>query len=147
MKRILLDGNIYDKLAADQQCRKLLAAHIAAGRVDVVATLVVVDELQESPFGGLPDWFPVTTEPESAFVLGHARLGMARLGSGDVFTAHRGDSGQTKDAIMADSAHALGDVFVSEDRRCRTRLASISTICDALNYEQFRAWLGNLPNE
>lgn len=75
MIRVLLDGNIYDKLAADYDTRTLLASCVAADGVLVIATPIVIDELNDSPFEGLPSWFPTVVEPESVFVLGFARLG------------------------------------------------------------------------
>jgi hypothetical protein len=50
----------------------------------VIARPVLISELEASPFRGLPNWFPIETQPESVFVLGHARLGMARLGDGEI---------------------------------------------------------------
>jgi hypothetical protein len=89
----------------------------------------------------VPEFFPVQLEPEAVFVLGHAALGMARLGSGEVFEAHRGESNKTRDAIIAESADKLADVFVSEDGRCRKRLARIATRCRPMNFNEFRLWL------
>lgn len=109
--------------------------------VRVVATPIVIGELKDSHFRGIPDWFPVDVEPESVVVLRYARLGMIRLGNGEVFTTHRGESTKTKDAIMADSANSLADIFVSEDRRCRNRLSQVSTKCCGLSWLEFRQWL------
>jgi|SRR5450756_1453993 len=139
----LLDGNVYNKLRDDPDARAWAAECVSRGVLQVVATPVVLDELRASPFAGLPDFFPVAKEPEAVFVLGMARLGMARLGTGEVFTAHRGESAKTKDAIIAESADSLAEIFVSEDRRCRTRLARISSRCRALTYSEFREWLLN----
>ena len=144
---VLLDGNIYDRLDVDAEARGLLSRRIASGHVRVIATPVVVDELGNSPFGGLPGWFPIEIEAESVAVLGHWGLGMARLGGGSTYTAHRGESNKIPDAIIADSAESLAGILVSEDRRCRKRLADISRRCSAMNYEQFRAWLSALPSD
>src|SRR5665213_2865173 len=138
---VLLDGNIYDRLAADLQVRLRLGRLIGLGIVRVIATPVLVDELAASPFKGFPDWFPVEVEAESVFVWGHARWGMARYSEGQTYTEHRGQSNKIVDAIIADSANSLADVLVSDDRRCRTRLASLGGQCSVMNFEQFRAWL------
>jgi len=140
-KTVLLDGNIYNRLDTDPGTRSKLQQLIAAGAVRVIATPVLVDELTASPFGGLPNWFPVEVEAESTSVLGYARLGMARLGEGDIYTKHRGDSRKIPDAIIADSAHSLADVLVSDDRRCRQRLAYLSSQCISLDYQGFLTWL------
>ncbi len=141
MVTILLDGNVYDALDQDPPTRLIIAKLIAQGNLRIIATPKVLDELRSSPFGGLPDWFPVELEAESTFVLGHARLGMARLGSGDIYAQHRGDSNQVPDAIIADSAHALADILVTEDNRCRKQLQRISDRCRAMTYGEFHEWL------
>lgn len=141
MSRVLLDSNIYDKLEHDEEARKKLAAAVDHCQIKVIATPVVADEMRQSPFCGFPDFFPISIEAEAVAVIGHACLGMARLGPGDVYTAHRGSSNNTKDAIIADSADKLADLFVSEDSRCRKRLSQVSTCCQAMSYDYFRAWL------
>ena len=146
MIRVLLDGNIYDKLAADDDTRALLASCVAADGVLVIATPIVIDELNDSPFEGLPSWFPIVVEPESVFVLGFARLGAARLGDGEVLTKHRGSSSKIKDAIIADSAASIADLFVSEDKRCRKRLEEMNTKCRALTYAEHRVWISSQGN-
>jgi hypothetical protein len=141
MVTILLDSNVYDALDQDPTVRSMIATLIAQGDLRMIATPKVLDELHSSPFGGLPDWFPVELEAESAFVLGHAQLGMARLGSGDIYTQHRGESSKVPDAIIADSAHASADILVTEDKRCRKRLQKISDRCRAMTYSEFHEWL------
>lgn len=136
-KTLFLDGNIYNRLEADVSGRSRLVRLIALGAVRVIATPVLVDALASSPFGGLPGWFPIAVEAESVFALGHARLGMARLGGGEIYTGHRGESGKIVDAIIADSAHSLADVLVSDDQRCRKRLAEASSRCLDIGYEEF----------
>lgn len=140
-KVVFLDGNIYNRLENDSDTREMLAEAVASGLLRIIATPVVVDELAESPFGGVPDWFPVKIEVESVAVLDQWHLGQARLGNGMVFTEHRGNSNKTRDAVIADSANASADLLVSNDRRCRKRLRESSSRCVALDYEEFRAWL------
>ena len=141
MTTILLDVNVYHKIEFDAEARSLLRALVDRGQVRVIATPMVLDELQSSPFGDLPEWFPVAVEPESGTIIGYAHFGMTRLGDGEVYTKHRGKAQNIPDAIIADSADALADILVSEDRRCRERLKRISTRCSGMDYEEFRAWL------
>lgn len=125
----------------DQETRDRLAKGINLGQVVVIATPIVADEMSDSPFRGFPDFFPIKIEVEAVAVLGYARLGMARLGSGDVYKSHRGNSKQIKDAIIAESADKLADIFVSEDVRCRSRLDQISQSCRSMSYGDLRTWL------
>lgn len=141
MTKVLLDGNVYDKLSHDQRTKDVLAQLIEVRHVEALATPVVVGEMTESPFGGLPTWFPISLVPEAVAVLGYARLGAARLSSGEVYRQHRGKSKKIPDAIIAHSADAMADILVSEDQRCRKRLAEISNRCRAMSYDEFRDWL------
>ncbi len=147
MNTVLLDGNVYDKLQADADARGALQTLVARGVVRVIATPMVRAELQRSPFGGFPDWFSVVLEAENVTALGWAPLDMTRPGEGEVYSEHRGESKKIPDGIMADSADALADILVSEDRRCRERLKKISTRCRGMDYEQFAAWLRTLIAE
>ena len=137
----LLDSNIYDKLWADENTRLRLASLILHRKVHVIATPKIVDELTRSPFKGVPDWVDVDEEIEAVAVVGHAQDGMARLGSGNVYMHHRGNSQKVEDAIIADSADDLADIAVSEDERFVRRLNSINGRCYAMGYTQFMAWL------
>ena len=141
MKAILFDSNIYDALEHDMEAKSAINTLSSNGTIRVIATPRVQDELSASPFGGIPNWFPVAIETESVAVLGFWRLGMARLGEGEVYREHRGDSNQASDAVIADSANDLADFFVSEDKRARTRLNAISDSCIAMSYCEFRTWL------
>ena len=141
MKTILFDCNIYDRLASDQTTRIRLASLVSRGQVRVIATPKVIDELNKSPFGGVPNWFPVDAELEAVFVLDHGRLSMARLGPGDVYESHRGTSNKVADAIIADSADDLADIAMSEDGRFVRRLNRTSVGCRAMDYDEFLAWL------
>lgn len=141
MTKVLLDGNVYNKLSEDRGTRDILARLIKAGHVEALATPVVVGEMTGSPFGGLPTWFPISLLPEAVTVLGYARLGAARLSSGEMYRQHRGKSKQIPDAIIAHSADAMADILVSEDQRCRKRLAEISNRCRAMSYDELREWL------
>ena len=114
---------------------------ISSNEICVFATPKIVDELREGPFGGLPDWFPIRYEPENVAVCGHARSGMARLGDGQVYTEHRGESSNIADAIISDSAAAIADILVSEDQRNVKRFNDLCTRCAGMNYARFREWL------
>ncbi len=144
-RRLYLDGNVYDFLKGDEETRDLLSRCIAEGRVVVLVTPKVRDELLASPFGGIPTWFPVVEAIESVAVLNHWHLGEAALGEGEVFTAHRGGSKKVADAIIADSAASYADVLVSHDGRLRNRFAAIAKERTALDTTDLNTWLKNLP--
>ncbi|MBI2296592.1 MAG: hypothetical protein HYU76_11325 [Betaproteobacteria bacterium] len=141
MNTVLFDCHIYDMLGNDRETRGAVRTLIDRGVIRIIATPMVLDELRRSPFGGLLDWFPVVVEAESVTVLDYAPLGMTRLGDGEVYAAHRGDSKKIPDAIIADSARTLADILVSDDRRCRERLKNIGTRCKGLDYREFCDWV------
>lgn len=141
MNTVLLDCHIYDKLSIDRETCCAVRSLVDRGVIRIIATPMVLDELLKSPFGGIPDWFPVVVEPESVTVLDYGHRGMTALGDGEVYTAHRGASKKIPDAIIADSANSLADLLVSEDRRCRERLKSITTRCKGLDYGEFCEWV------
>jgi hypothetical protein len=144
VKTVYFDCNIYDKLAIDIERRSRVAELVRRGDIRVIATPVVVDELVASPFGSLPDWFPIAVEKENVALVGFGKVGMSRVGEGKVSSKHRGSSNNVKDGIAADSADALADIFVSEDSRCRKRLSAISSKCAGMSYDDFCAWLDAL---
>lgn len=136
----MFDSHIYDSLAADPETRLGVARKIALGHFQVVASPIVVDELNDSPFKRAPDFFPVVHVTEAVAVVGYARVGLARLGIGKVYEAHRGQSQKSKDAIIAETAESDCGLFVSNDKRCRERLRKIAIKCRVMDYAEFKEW-------
>ena len=143
MKTVLLDGNVYNELARDTETRADLCDCVARGMLRVVCTPRIQRELMDSPFRGIPDWFPVHHELESVSVLPF-RPGETRLGRGEVYRDHRGTSQQRSDAEIADAADTYADVFVTQDKRCRSRTRKYATKCRTLSFPDFRVWLRSL---
>ena len=142
--KVVLDCNVWDCLAADQAARERVRVLCESGCVDVLVPDTLLQELRRSPFNGVPDWFPTTRTSDSVFVLDHSRLGSARLGNGETYTAHRGRSKSVRDSIIVDCADIEADVFVSEDRRARSRYARLRGDGRSLDYPTFRSQVLNL---
>jgi hypothetical protein len=53
--RFLLDGNIYNRLDEQPQVRDAVRALVDIGSIVILASPVVVKEMQRSPYGGLPE--------------------------------------------------------------------------------------------
>jgi hypothetical protein len=138
MIKAVLDANIWDKLAQDDEARGRARLLCDAGDLEIVVPDTLLQQLEESPFGGVPDWFPTSVIADSVFVLDHSRLDSARLGDGEMFTAHRGSSKQIADAAIVDAADTDADVFVSEDRRARERYAKLRDRGRSVDYARFR---------
>lgn len=141
MTKIIFDTNIYDRIGDDEASRLKVCELSDSDFICIIVTPKIIDELIQSLFGGLPDWFPICYEPENVAVCGHARSGMARLGEGRDYTEHRGDSNNIADAIISDSAAAMADIVVSEDQRLVKRFNDLRTHCIAMRYATFREWL------
>jgi hypothetical protein len=139
MIRAVLDANIWDKLTADEQARAAIQSLCEARELEIIVPDTLLQELEESPFGGIPDWFATNVIADSVFVLDHSRLDFARLGEGDIFTAHRGTSQKISDAVIVDAADNDADIFVSEDGRARERYAKLRDKGRAFDYARFRA--------
>lgn len=138
MIKIVLDSNIWNKLAEDDLAKSRVQSLCDTGELQVLVPDTLLQQLKASPFGGVPDWFPAELISDSVFVLDHSRLDFARLGDGTMFTAHRGASQQISDAVIVDVADTDADVFVSEDQRARNRYAKLREAKRALDYVRFR---------
>jgi len=138
---ILLDSNIYNELNIDESARISISNLIQSNTIKVVVPQIVLDELNNSPFKGVPNFFQVETIPDGVAVAGIAKAGAAIVSEGKIYTSHRGKSKQSKDAIIAESAVKFSNVFVSQDKRCRERLKKISETTECFDYQQFKHWI------
>lgn len=141
MHALLLDSNIYDRLASDQTTRERIKSACAQNLIRVLINSIIRDELLSSPFQRIPAFFPVELIADSVVVAGLAIPGLARPGRGDVFAGHIGSSKKGKDAVIADSASTHADLFVSDDHRCLKRLLKLKTSCKCFTYDEFARWL------
>jgi hypothetical protein len=107
--------------------------------LEVVVSPIIVGELKESHFQGIPKFFPITCITEAVAIADYAIAGLARTSNGDIYNSHRSDSKKSKDAIIAETADSDCDIFVSEDNRCRSRLNKHADKCKAFDYTQFKS--------
>jgi predicted nucleic acid-binding protein len=143
MMKIILDGNIYNKLENDTRTRNKCRQLIEDGSMTVIITRTVYEELMPSNFKGIPDFFPVQYEGNT---VARCEIMCAgdRLGKGVVFDAHLGQSHQVKDALIADAANVYADYLVTEDKRLGKRLADIATTCKVLTFEDFTSLVNGM---
>jgi hypothetical protein len=140
--KVLLDSNIYDKCSQNYEIQKSVNELIVAGKLEILVSPTIYDELCESPFNGVPDFFPVTYIGESVFVAG-GRVG-DRLGIGEILDEHLGSSKKVADAFIADVAATDADYLVSEDIRMRSRLNAIQSWCKAIDFLTFTSLMEHL---
>ena len=135
---VVLDSNIWDKLAVDHGAIECIRKLCDAGRLQVLIPHTLFLELAASPFGGVPPWFPTHEIADGVFLPNHSRPGHARPGDGKAFSAHLGDSNKIADAVIVDAADIDADLFVSEDNRARARYAALRNGARSLDYSAFR---------
>lgn len=136
--KIVLDTNIFDLLAKDNETTAILIGLTTRNNWQILAPATLVDELKASPFQGVPAWLSVQKEADEVFVLGHSKLGSAKLGHGGIYSEHRGSKKNVSDSVIVDFAVKRADVFVSEDKRSRNGLKKLNTNTLALTYEEFQ---------
>ena len=141
MQRLFLDCNIYDALARDGETAALVRTALDGGLVKVIVNSVVKNELAASPFNGVPEIFAVELVSDHVAIPGLACPDLCRPGEGIIFREHIGNSHHGADAVNADTAHCEADVFVSDDRRARTRAQAHSGTLTCLTYDEFRRWI------
>lgn len=139
MDKVVFDSNVWDQLESDEPAKARINEMCVAALLEVIVPRTLSAQLNQKPFFGVPKWFPTTVTLDSVTVLGHSRLGTSRLGEGEIYTAHRGQSRQVSDAVIADAAHTEAAIFVSDDNRARKRYAKLTDGSKSLTYAQFRA--------
>ena len=137
--KALLDTNVWDKLALDASARNKIRTLCEIGAHEIVVPNTLLRELEESPFGGVPEWFPVTLITDSVGVWDHSQWDHARFSDGKMFRDHCGGSQNVSDAVIVSSADGDADIFVSEDNRARNRYATLRGKQRSLCYSEFRA--------
>jgi predicted nucleic acid-binding protein len=141
---IVLDCNIYDKLAETPKIQQQLRCLISDKALTIIATRCLWDEIEKSSHVTLAKSLPVTFVGESVmFVDGSVD---DRLGSGELYDAHRGSSNQHNDALIVDAAEFDADFLVSEDGRLRRRMNEHAIRCKAISFSDFQRLLGSLPH-
>ncbi len=137
MLRVVLDSNIWNELEKDPNVRRRIQRMCRDGDLQVVIPHTLLHELRDSPWCGVPDWFPTEQAADCVCVVGHSRVGAGRVGDGQVYSAHKGGSKQVADAVLADFASMDADVFVTNDKRARTRYRKGARRGLAMTYDEF----------
>jgi rRNA-processing protein FCF1 len=148
--KVLLDGNVIDFLADDLEARKIVEDALARGRLTLIQTHILRDELNQIPnakkrarlkpiralLGG-------ESVPTVGFVLGFSRLGAAALAddeTNETLGALMGDNPrQVADSLLITTAKANEAILVTNDRQARRRARRQGV--DALSPE---AWMSAL---
>ena len=136
--KLVLDCNIYDLLGEDEDCLSNLTNLIQNKGWKVLVPATLLHELLDSPFKGVPNWINVEEDLDSVFILGHTQLGTGRLGDGDIYYSHKGNSTKIKDSVIVDYAVKNADIFVSEDKRALKSLLKMKVNREVYNYNDFK---------
>jgi predicted nucleic acid-binding protein len=136
VKTILLDTNIFDKLAANGRMCTLLAKLSASGHIRLVVPRTVRDELAASPYQEMLTALPIEVVGNATPVVGIMCAG-DYLGDADHYFNHKGASNKENDALVAAAAEFHADWLVSEDHRLIHRQQQLSNFVEALTFEEF----------
>ena len=98
MNKIIFDSNIYDKLNNRPDLQKKTRQLINENKLTIVVPSTINRELENSPFKGVPNWFRTEGTGDSVFILDHSLLDVDRLGNGDIYNNHKGNSLKFRDA-------------------------------------------------
>jgi predicted nucleic acid-binding protein len=134
--KIILDTNIYDKLDSDINAQVKLKELTDKSKLVVIVTRTIFEELEKSPFGGIPSFFKTKYIGNTVSRSGLMCSGDS-LGSGVLFDAHLGKSTKINDALIVDAADLKADYLISEDKRLKSRMARVSQSCQVLSYSDF----------
>lgn len=140
--KVFLDSNIYDKLAEDETSTRIIQSLIKTSDLEILVSPTIYKELRQSPFKGVPHFFPVKYIGESVLVAG-GHVG-DRCGTGEILQNHLGKSKKLNDAFIADVATMDADYLVTEDSRLKNRLNSIQSWCQSIDYETFAGLLAQI---
>jgi hypothetical protein len=155
--RLVLDTNVYDKLASDQDCLKLLERACRTGAVEILRTHIQEDQLEaikdrakRDRMLGTMTAVPATRVPTDGSVLGQSKLGECRLGDGsadiklDDIRGH-GKPKHYADALLVTTAAAIADVFVTEEKgRLPRRIRATRSKLKVWDFQELGAYLQSI---
>lgn len=124
MITVLLDGNVFDKIAEDAEGRAMLRALCSSGRLRQVTSPTVRGEVAASRKPGLLallDEMPIEVVGNAPPLADLMRAG-DHLGDPQRFVEHKGKSSKVDDALIAAAADFHSDYVVSGDDRLRHRV-------------------------
>ncbi|GJL61313.1 MAG: hypothetical protein NPIRA03_41700 [Nitrospirales bacterium] len=134
--KIIFDCNIFDKLSSSDETVALVKQLIRTLRLSVMVNPVLWGEILKSPHADLANSLPVAYIGESVLRAG-GQVG-DRVGSGEMYHAHYGNSQQFNDALIADAAQHDADYLVTEDNRLRKRFNMLTIRGKAITYNEFQ---------
>ena len=143
LMKIIFDSNIYDKLAIDIATQEEVRKLVDEGKIVVIVTRTIFEELSKSPFKGIPSFFKIEYTGNTVGRCGIMCAGDS-IGAGTIFDEHLGGSKKLNDALIADASDWKADYLVSEDDRLQKRMRKISHNCAVLSYSDFVAMVAKI---
>jgi predicted nucleic acid-binding protein len=142
----MLDTNIFDRIIAISGFAGHLRSLTAGGGIDIVVTHVQEDELagiQDAEKRRAIQQVPRRLVPTVVFVLDISRLGDARLGGGhegglEYDALHGENPKRVRDAVIALTAAAEVDAFVTEDSQLARNVRARAEKLEVWDFAEFR---------
>jgi len=149
LKRIMLDSNVHDLIAADQQVKDAILKRIADGRLKLVSTHVQRDELSLAPPPKRDALLAIYELSEVAQTTGAvwdvSRWDQSTYGSDEVNASidalMGGNPNHAEDALIAATAAGEADVLVTNETRLASKIRCAGFSVDVWTWSQFVAWL------
>jgi hypothetical protein len=148
-KRIMLDSNVHDLIAANSAVLDAIQARIADGRLKLVSTHIQRDELSLAPKPKRAGLLAINDLAECVSTNGAmfdvSRFDECNWGSDDTNAAMvammAGNTEHAEDALIVATAAELADVLITNDVRLKSKTDRAGFQVDVWMWEEFIDWL------
>lgn len=118
--KVILDYSAWKRIPEIPDCKEVIRDLCRWGMFEFLVPPSLLCDLEESNFGGVPDWFPTTLVTAEGVVIESSQSGKTGGRRGTSSQCHRRKA--KKDPIIKEAVHA--DIFVSEDNHIQQRYSS-----------------------
>ena len=148
--RFLLNSMVYDKLSVDRSSLENVIALCNAGRIEILQTHIQEDQLARTRdegrrirLLGVMHAIPASKVSTRGAAWGLSKWDRCRwsdASGGHIDVADRKPA-QHADALLVSTAASEADVFITEDKRLRKRVATLGLRLHVWTFDQFRDYL------
>lgn len=150
MLRVMIDSNIYDKIAEDNLQGKITAL-CRRGSIEVLTTHIQLDELSnvlDDHYRSQLRSVEASCVPTDVIAWDVSRWDECKWGNraaNSLFTELKGDkSKRIRDAIIGTTAENIADIIVTEDVSFSNGLRRVAPNVEVYRYSAFKALLDSL---
>lgn len=143
-----MDTSAYNTLADDAELHEMVREAVERAIIRILQTHIEEDQIRATPDEERRERMllvPLEGIPTSHAVVGHSKVGRARVSPDGAFEEEGGNatsSGEMKDAIIAATGRHEVQVFVSRDARHHKRTGRFVNNLQVMDTTAFADWLG-----